>query len=173
MLPSRYMYEEVFATLKGMGTTKAVGFDGFPVAFFKNYGASLGEGEKEAFQLLKDRLRCKIDCWSTRIPHEDYLVWKGEASELDGLEKVLPANLLGNESWKAPKSPFARINFDAAYNKKDNRSCSGLVVRDSNVMVLVARTTLNDNVPFVLQRRLLPVFRDSNWESIWELWLRR
>ncbi|KAG8501226.1 hypothetical protein CXB51_003348 [Gossypium anomalum] len=82
--------------------------------------------------------------------------------ELDGLEKVLPANLLGNESWKPPKSPFARINFDIAYNKKDNRSCSGLVVRDSNVMVLVARTVLNDNVLFVLQQWLLPVFRDSN-----------
>ncbi|PPD82018.1 hypothetical protein GOBAR_DD21049 [Gossypium barbadense] len=93
--------------------------------------------------------------------------------ELDGLEKVLPANLLGNESWKPPKSPFARINFDIAYNKKDNRSSSGLMVRDSNVMVLVARTVLNDNVPSVLQRRLLPVFRDSNWEWIWELWLWR
>ncbi|MBA0575344.1 hypothetical protein Golob_023982, partial [Gossypium lobatum] len=68
-------------------------------------------------------------------------------SELDGLNKVLPINLLGDARWKPPKNPFARINLDATYKTLGKRSCLGLVVRGSNGRVFDSRIVINENIP--------------------------
>lgn len=62
---------------------------------------------------------------------------------------------MGNVCWKPPKILFARINFDVAYNKNDNSSCSGLVVKNSNGRVSGSRSILNEYVPSVFATEAL------------------
>lgn len=38
LLLDRFTMEEIVATLQAMGLTKALGFDGFPMIFFKGFG---------------------------------------------------------------------------------------------------------------------------------------
>ncbi|PPD93518.1 hypothetical protein GOBAR_DD09547 [Gossypium barbadense] len=40
--------------------------------------------------------------------------------------------MMERERWKPPENPFVKINFDAAYKKDDKRSCSGIVINDSD-----------------------------------------
>lgn len=40
-----------------------------------------------------------------------------------------------------------KINFDVAFNKQENTSCSRIMIRDSNGGVLGSKTVLNRNVP--------------------------
>ncbi|MBA0661616.1 hypothetical protein Goklo_005892 [Gossypium klotzschianum] len=54
--------------------------------------------------------------------------------------------MMVRERWKPPENPFVKINFDAAYKKDDNRSCSGIVIKDSDGRVLGSRIVLNENV---------------------------
>ncbi|MBA0597482.1 hypothetical protein Gorai_007286 [Gossypium raimondii] len=57
--------------------------------------------------------------------------------------------MMERERWKPPENPFVKINFDAAYKKDDNRSCSGIVINDSDGRVLGSRIVLNENVLLV------------------------
>lgn len=69
--------------------------------------------------------------------------------ELDGLKVVLPIKPKVEELWKPPKSPFVKINFDVTFRKDEHKSCSGIVVRDSEGMVLGSRVFHNGWVPLV------------------------
>ncbi|MBA0790992.1 hypothetical protein Gohar_015600 [Gossypium harknessii] len=40
------------------------------------------------------------------------------------------------EKWWPLENPFVKINFDAAYRKHENKSCSGIVIKDSERQVL-------------------------------------
>ncbi|MBA0810299.1 hypothetical protein Gohar_002303, partial [Gossypium harknessii] len=64
--------------------------------------------------------------------------------------------MMERERWKPPENPFVKINFDAAYKKDDNRSCSGIVIKDSD----------GRQMP-------LHVSRGFNWGWIQESWLLR
>ncbi|PPR82895.1 hypothetical protein GOBAR_AA37822 [Gossypium barbadense] len=50
--------------------------------------------------------------------------------ELDGLNTNLPARRFHTSRWVAPNGLRIKINFDAAFNKQRNKSCSRLVVRN-------------------------------------------
>ncbi|KAK5824516.1 hypothetical protein PVK06_019291 [Gossypium arboreum] len=71
--------------------------------------------------------------------------------ELDGLRNVLLAKMMERERWKPPENPFVKINFDSAYKKDENRSCSGIVIKDSDGRVLGSRIVLNKNVLLVFE----------------------
>ncbi|MFQ6622026.1 hypothetical protein Gotur_002565 [Gossypium turneri] len=40
-------------------------------------------------------------------------------------ERIIPAGV-----WKATQNPFVKINFDVGFCKQDNRSCSGIIIRN-------------------------------------------
>ncbi|KAK5819423.1 hypothetical protein PVK06_024423 [Gossypium arboreum] len=44
--------------------------------------------------------------------------------EIDGLQVPLPIRWMELKRWQPTKPPFVKINFDAAYRKKDENSCS-------------------------------------------------
>ncbi|MBA0642493.1 hypothetical protein Goklo_026871 [Gossypium klotzschianum] len=43
-------------------------------------------------------------------------------------ERIIPAGV-----WKATQNPFVKINFDTGFCKQDNRSCSGIIIRNDTV----------------------------------------
>ncbi|MBA0811199.1 hypothetical protein Gohar_003123 [Gossypium harknessii] len=47
----------------------------------------------------------------------------GEKSKI--AKRIVPAGV-----WKALQNPFVKINFDAGLWKQDNRSCSGIIIRN-------------------------------------------
>ncbi|MBA0760300.1 hypothetical protein Gotri_023053 [Gossypium trilobum] len=46
---------------------------------------------------------------------------------VDVVQRKLHVRRVENESWKPPKDPFLKINFDAAFQGNDRRSYSGAV----------------------------------------------
>ncbi|KAA3485352.1 glycine, alanine and asparagine-rich protein-like [Gossypium australe] len=49
-------------------------------------------------------------------------------------------------SWKCPPDQFVKINFDGAYDLKDQCSASGVVVRDNEGEVLASKSKIYTNV---------------------------
>ncbi|PPD84526.1 hypothetical protein GOBAR_DD18535 [Gossypium barbadense] len=52
----------------------------------------------------------------------------------------------GKIRWKRPQGGFIKINFDGAFNKSQNRSASGVVVRDSEGKILLSCTEIHENI---------------------------
>ncbi|KAA3484647.1 reverse transcriptase [Gossypium australe] len=68
VLLSTYMVEEVYQALKGMGPTKALGWDGFPTLFFQNYWHIVGKDVREfCLGILNEEewVRLVMKCVST------------------------------------------------------------------------------------------------------------
>ncbi|KAK5836324.1 hypothetical protein PVK06_012108 [Gossypium arboreum] len=63
--------------------------------------------------------------------------------------------MMGNEIWRPSRTSFVRIKFDKAFNKTNNSSYSGLVVRDSNGEILGVRYVLNQNIPSTFEAEAL------------------
>ncbi|MBA0608657.1 hypothetical protein Godav_020849, partial [Gossypium davidsonii] len=59
----------------------------------------------------------------------------------------LPSRGQEIERWRLLEGSNLKINFDVAFNKQENTSCSRIMVRDSNGGVLGSKTVLNRNVP--------------------------
>ncbi|PPD74547.1 hypothetical protein GOBAR_DD28528 [Gossypium barbadense] len=102
----------------------------------------------DVFHMLSVRNRCiherkKVTTLETTGFVRSYL------RELDGLKVVLPIKPKVEELWKPPKSPFVKINFDVTFRKEEHKSCSGIVVRDSEGMVLGSRVVHNGWVALV------------------------
>ncbi|MBA0739427.1 hypothetical protein Gogos_012704, partial [Gossypium gossypioides] len=60
---------------------------------------------------------------------------------------------MSEEAWVPPNAQLVKVNFDAAFRQDLNRSTSGLVVHDSQGVVLVTKQKLHDRVasPFVIE----------------------
>ncbi|MBA0678037.1 hypothetical protein Goari_019403, partial [Gossypium aridum] len=58
----------------------------------------------------------------------------------------LPSRGQEIERWRLLEGSNLKINFDLAFNKQENTSCSRIVIRDSNGGVLGSKTVLNRNV---------------------------
>ncbi|MBA0784886.1 hypothetical protein Gotri_027092 [Gossypium trilobum] len=52
----------------------------------------------------------------------------------------------GKIRWKRPQGGFIKINFDGAFDKNQNRSASGVVVRDSEGQILLSCTEIHENI---------------------------
>ncbi|MBA0582057.1 hypothetical protein Gorai_024209, partial [Gossypium raimondii] len=59
----------------------------------------------------------------------------------------LPSRGQEIERWRLLEVSNLKINFDVAFNKQENTSCSRIMIRDSNGGVLGSKTVLNRNVP--------------------------
>ncbi|KAH1047985.1 hypothetical protein J1N35_038769 [Gossypium stocksii] len=51
------------------------------------------------------------------------------------------------ESWRPLEQGFCKLNFDAAVDSKNQRSCSGIIVRNSNGDVLATKVIVHENIP--------------------------
>ncbi|MBA0710967.1 hypothetical protein Golax_010208 [Gossypium laxum] len=76
-------------------------------------------------------------------PQKDRLVWRGEAS---GEYSVTCTKNRGG-ALEITGGIVRKITFDAAFHKQSNRSCSGIVVRDSSGRVLNFTMRLNEHIP--------------------------
>ncbi|XP_052485099.1 uncharacterized protein LOC128040401 [Gossypium raimondii] len=66
--------------------------------------------------------------------------------ELDGLSIHLLVRRTHMERWVALNGLRVKINFDAAFNRQRNESCSGLVVRNERAEVICSRTIMHVNI---------------------------
>ncbi|KAA3476684.1 glycine, alanine and asparagine-rich protein-like [Gossypium australe] len=60
--------------------------------------------------------------------------------------KILPDRRIHTNRWVAPLGMSLRINFDAAFNRQRNESCSGLVIRNGKAEVMCSKTIINKNI---------------------------
>ncbi|KAG8499231.1 hypothetical protein CXB51_005735 [Gossypium anomalum] len=66
--------------------------------------------------------------------------------ELQDMERKYDAKYSTLDSWKAPESGFLKINFDAAFDKGKNISCSGVIVKNFKGDVLASKSVIHDNI---------------------------
>ncbi|MBA0686936.1 hypothetical protein Goari_014503, partial [Gossypium aridum] len=69
--------------------------------------------------------------------------------------KKLPGKGSKIERWRILEWLNLKINFDVTFNKQEKRSCSGIVIRDSNGEILGSKTVLNNNIPSVFAAKAL------------------
>ncbi|MBA0578444.1 hypothetical protein Gorai_020726, partial [Gossypium raimondii] len=62
-------------------------------------------------------------------------------------ENKLPVGRIEYERWRPPDSPFLKINYDVAFNGKEMRSCTGIVVRNGGGQVVGSREIVNCHIP--------------------------
>ncbi|KAA3474993.1 reverse transcriptase [Gossypium australe] len=79
--------------------------------------------------------------------------------ELDGVKQILPDRCAYTNRWEAPAGMFWRINFDAAFNRQINESCSGLVIRNEKAKVLCSKTIFNKNILTAFAAEALACFQ--------------
>ncbi|KAG8488697.1 hypothetical protein CXB51_016664 [Gossypium anomalum] len=68
--------------------------------------------------------------------------------QLDGLENRKLVNTKENRSWRRPPREFIKINFDGAYDGKNNISASGIVVRNEEGLVILSCLETHQGVAF-------------------------
>ncbi|MBA0736767.1 hypothetical protein Gogos_010272 [Gossypium gossypioides] len=59
-----------------------------------------------------------------------YFIWK-YLGEIMGDKSKIAKRIVLAGVWKAPQNPFVKINFDAGFCKQDNKSCSGIIIRNN------------------------------------------
>lgn len=57
--------------------------------------------------------------------------------------------------WEAPNDQFVKINFSVAYCKQNNKSCSGIIIRDATARVLFSKSLLYGNIPLPFAAEVL------------------
>lgn len=67
--------------------------------------------------------------------------------ELDGLENDIHTEVMNKQKWEPPPREWAKVNFDGAFDIKDSRSKVGVVIRDSDGVVLVSRSFSSERIP--------------------------
>ncbi|XP_040932095.1 uncharacterized protein [Gossypium hirsutum] len=66
--------------------------------------------------------------------------------EMDGLESTISIVSKENTKWKRPPGQIVKINFDGAYNERNQQSASGIVVRNRKGFVLLSCTEIHHRV---------------------------
>ncbi|MBA0605877.1 hypothetical protein Godav_018409 [Gossypium davidsonii] len=67
--------------------------------------------------------------------------------EIDGINERTTVKQVLQVSWKAPNEQFVKINFDVAFCKQNNKSCLGIIIRDTIGRVLFSKSILYGNIP--------------------------
>ncbi|MBA0707358.1 hypothetical protein Golax_019408 [Gossypium laxum] len=96
--------------------------------------------------------RCTGEVENTKYVFRDCSVTKEIWQKLDFVwppldREKLPSRGQEIERWRLLEGSNLKINFDVAFNKQENTSCSRIVIRNSNGGVLGSKTVLNRNVP--------------------------
>ncbi|KAH1122714.1 hypothetical protein J1N35_005874 [Gossypium stocksii] len=66
--------------------------------------------------------------------------------EIEGENRNVPVNIIANENWRPPKDLNVKINFDATFERQNNRLCTGIVIRNSSGQVLKAKIYRNEHI---------------------------
>ncbi|PPS12972.1 hypothetical protein GOBAR_AA07678 [Gossypium barbadense] len=91
-------------------------------------------------------------------PNTEASYVKNSLKELDGVKTNLPARQITNR-WVAPTGSRVKINFDAAFNKQRNKSCSGMVVGNEKRDVICFTTVFHSSVPSLFAAEALAGFQ--------------
>ncbi|KAA3472610.1 reverse transcriptase [Gossypium australe] len=67
-------------------------------------------------------------------------------AELDGLEKMKTSKVEEMKCWSYPPRNFVKVNFDGAFDGKNNVSASGVVIRDNLGITLLSRSKVHKGV---------------------------
>ncbi|MFQ6663962.1 hypothetical protein Gotur_031244 [Gossypium turneri] len=67
--------------------------------------------------------------------------------ELDDLRRILPEKSGVMERWKRMRNTCVKVNFDAAYRKNEESSCSSILLRDLRGRVIASKITFHENIP--------------------------
>ncbi|MBA0816274.1 hypothetical protein Gohar_000954 [Gossypium harknessii] len=51
------------------------------------------------------------------------------------------------ERWKRMRNTCVKVNFDAAYRKNEESSCSSILLRDLRGRVIASKITFHENIP--------------------------
>ncbi|MBA0849922.1 hypothetical protein Goshw_022779 [Gossypium schwendimanii] len=69
--------------------------------------------------------------------------------DVDVVQRKLHVRRVENESWKPPKDPFLKINFDAAFQGNDRRSYSGVMEEGDALSVIKKMRSCNEDGPVI------------------------
>ncbi|MBA0770189.1 hypothetical protein Gotri_018857 [Gossypium trilobum] len=69
-----------------------------------------------------------------------------QGMELDGINQKLHVRRVETERWKLSESPYVKIYFDVTFQNHSNRSCTVIVIKNSNGVVLGSRMIMNDHI---------------------------
>ncbi|MBA0753223.1 hypothetical protein Gogos_005616, partial [Gossypium gossypioides] len=75
------------------------------------------------------------------------------------INKRLPVRRVESKRWRPPESPLVKINYDGSFQSHTKRSCTRIVVRNSNGFVLGSSTTIYNNIPSVFATEALACFQ--------------
>ncbi|KAH1097585.1 hypothetical protein J1N35_014506 [Gossypium stocksii] len=78
----------------------------------------------------------------------------------DDIEKN-SVRLTKNIGWRFPPETFVKINFDGAYNGRQNLAASGIVVKDEEGRVLLSHSKIHQEIPSVFAAEVV-----ACWEAV-------
>ncbi|KAK5846015.1 hypothetical protein PVK06_002281 [Gossypium arboreum] len=84
--------------------------------------------------------------------------------DLDGLNTHLLVRRIDTDRWAYPKGFKVKINFDTAFNRQRNESCSRLVVRNEGEEVICSRIVMQVNIPSVFAAEVMACLQALNLE---------
>ncbi|KAL4347997.1 hypothetical protein GQ457_17G012790 [Hibiscus cannabinus] len=85
---------------------------------------------------------------------EIFIFIRSYRNEIKCIQERLPCSLPGDRiPWKAPPLNVAKVNFDASFSSSEQRSCSGVVIRNDQGMLLGSCFTSHDHIasPFAAE----------------------
>ncbi|KAG8474807.1 hypothetical protein CXB51_031504 [Gossypium anomalum] len=80
-----------------------------------------------------------------QLQYKDWFI-QSYIKEIDGVKKKLPVNPVQKENWKPPEGLNVKINFDAAFDRQNKRSCIGIVIRNSDGGILKSIIYKNEHI---------------------------
>ncbi|KAK5812090.1 hypothetical protein PVK06_027494 [Gossypium arboreum] len=87
-----------------------------------------------------------------------HFIWK-YLGEIIGVKRKIAKQIVLGGVWKTVQNPFVKINFDAGFCKQDNRSCSGITIRNNTGNILYLKTVLHANIPSPIAANALAYFQ--------------
>ncbi|XP_016681200.1 uncharacterized protein [Gossypium hirsutum] len=82
--------------------------------------------------------------------------------KLDGLNTHSLVRRIHTNRWAAPNGLRVKLNFDVAFNRQRNNSCSGLVVRNERAEVIYSRTIMHANIRSVFAAEVMACLQALN-----------
>ncbi|MFQ6634274.1 hypothetical protein Gotur_011720 [Gossypium turneri] len=79
--------------------------------------------------------------------------------ELDGINQKLHVRRVETERWRLLESLYVKIYFDVTFQNHSKRSCTVIVIKNSNGVVLDSRMIMNDHIFLAFAARALACFQ--------------
>ncbi|MBA0736547.1 hypothetical protein Gogos_010089, partial [Gossypium gossypioides] len=124
------------------------------VAFFAAHSGPYGEIKTEEYTRKKSVKEKKL-----------------QTSSVTTLLSLL-ASKTDNKRWRHQHCEFIKINFDGAYNESQNRSASGILVRDAEGRVLLSCSEIHNDITSAFAAEAIACWKavqigvEKGWQSI-------